>query len=238
MSNVVYIGKDLEAMSFALNYHRWIFEEMRPFLGRHIVEVGAGTGSFSELLAAHRPSSLSLIEPSGMYEQLIKNTATWKTDADIVCYKHVFTEIAAELERSRAPDSILYVNVLEHISDDQAELTAMYRTLRKGGRILIFVPALPRLYGAFDRRVGHFRRYTKADLENKCLTAGFKLLKSRYFDFAGVVLWWVKYQLLQSDSLESGAVRLYDKFVVPVTKTLESMIMPPIGKNVLVIAEK
>jgi hypothetical protein len=124
------------------------------------------------------------------------------------------------------------------VLDDTGELEAMYRTLDPGGRIFLFVPALPCLYGPLDRRVGHFRRYTRAGLEAKCRTAGFRILRSRYFDFIGLVPWWLKYRLLRSDSLESGAVRLYDSLVVPLSKIIERTLPPPLGENILLIAEK
>lgn len=236
--SVVYIGKDLEAMSFAVNYHRWILQEFRPFLGKRIVEVGAGTGSFSELLLEHEPHSLSLVEPSKMYEFLTVNISQMKTQAEVKTYQSVFTNVAKSIKENQKPDSIIYVNVLEHVEDDEEELAAMHNTLSANGRIFIFVPALPWLYGNFDKQVGHHRRYTKNEIETKCQSAGFRLLKSFYFDFAGVAPWWIKYRLLKSDSLESGAIKLYDKFVVPLTKTFESIITPPLGKNLLLIAEK
>lgn len=235
---VVYIGKDLEAMSFAVNYHRWILEEFRPFLGKRIVEVGAGTGLFSQLLLEHELQSLSLIEPSKMYEYLSSNVAQVKTNTLVKTYQTIFTDIAKTIKENQKPDSIIYVNVLEHIEDDENELAAMRDTLSSSGKIFIFVPALPWLYGNFDKSVGHFRRYTKTELDTKCKTAGFNLLKSFYFDFAGVVPWWIKYRLLKSDSLDSGAIKLYDKLIVPITKTFESIITPPLGKNLLLIGEK
>jgi SAM-dependent methyltransferase len=236
---VVYIGKDLEAMSFAVNYHRWILEEFRPHLGQRVVEVGAGTGSFSELLLEHKPQSLSLIEPSQrMYKYLTANVARIKTEAEVNTYNAVFTDVAQKIRLDQRPDSIIYVNVLEHVENDRAELAAMRDTLDDKGRIFIFVPALRWLYGAFDKQVGHYRRYAKDELETKCKDSGFKLIKSCYFDFAGVAPWWIKYRLLKSDSLESGAIRFYDKLVVPITKTFESVITPPLGKNILLIGEK
>lgn len=236
--SVDYIGKDLEAMSFAVNYHRWILREFRPFLGKHIVEVGAGTGSFSELLLEHEPHSISLVEPSQMYEYLAANVERMETKTDVKTYQSVFTKVADKIKAHQEPDSIIYVNVLEHVEDDEEELAAMHRTLSSNGRVFIFVPALPWLYGNFDKQVGHHRRYTKNELETKCERAGFKLIKSFYFDFAGVAPWWIKYRLMKSDNLEGGAIKIYDKLVVPITKTFESFITPPLGKNLLLIAEK
>jgi SAM-dependent methyltransferase len=235
---VVYVGKDLEAMSFAVNYHNWILDEFRPFLGKNIVEVGSGTGSFSELLLREKPEILSLIEPSEMFDNLKQNISQFETATETNFHHAIFAEVCEAISEAKKPDSIIYVNVLEHIEDDAGELEMIYQTLDEGGRCFIFVPALMSLYGEFDRKIGHFRRYTKNDLEEKCAAAGFKILKSKYFDFAGIFPWYVKYKLLKSDSLESGAVTIYDKLVVPVIKKFETYLNHPTGKNILLIAEK
>ncbi|MDQ3129211.1 MAG: class I SAM-dependent methyltransferase [Acidobacteriota bacterium] len=235
---VVYIGKDLEAMSFAVNYHNWILDEFRPFLGANIVEVGSGTGSFSELLLREKPETLNMVEPSEMFVYLKQNISQLKAETETHFYQAVFAQVCDEIAARKKPDSIIYVNVLEHIEDDSAELKMIYETLKPGGRCFIFVPALMSLYGEFDRKIGHFRRYTKIETEEKCAAAGFKILKSKYFDFAGIFPWYVKYKLLKSDSLESGAVTAYDKFAVPLISRFESFFNFPVGKNVLLIAEK
>ena len=233
---VVYVGKDLEAMSFAVNYHRWILEEFRPFLGRHLVEVGAGTGSFSEMLLDERPETLALIEPSEMFEFLRQNIAQFETAARVEYYRTIFTNAAESLRP--VPDTILYVNVLEHIEDDRGELAKVYETLAPGGYCLVFVPALQALYGPFDEKIGHFRRYTKSEVADKARDAGFRVEKLKYFDFVGIFPWFVKYKLLKSDSLAPGAVDAYDKYAVPVTKRFERLLPLPVGKNILAVLEK
>jgi len=231
-----YAGKDLEAMSFAVNYHRWILSIFEPYLGARVVEVGAGTGSFSELLLERRLESLSLVEPSkAMYQQLCERVAE---SQNVTTYNDVFENVAEEIRLAERPDSIIYVNVLEHIADDVHELSVINKTLDAGGRIFIFVPALRWLHGSYDRQINHFRRYTRTELEKKCVAAGFKVIESRYFDLFGVLPWWVKYKVLQSNSMEPGAVRFYDQRVVPIAKVLESTLSPPLGKNVLLIGEK
>jgi SAM-dependent methyltransferase len=231
-----YAGKDLEAMSFAVNYHRWILSVFEPYLGARVVEVGAGTGSFSELLLERRLESLSLVEPStAMYQQLCERVAESR---NVTTYNDVFEDVAEQIRLAERPDSIIYVNVLEHIADDVHELSVINKTLDAGGRIFIFVPALRWLHGSYDRQINHFRRYTRTELEKKCVAAGFKVIASRYFDLFGVLPWWVKYKVLQSNNMEPGAVRFYDQRVVPIAKVLESTLSPPLGKNVLLIGEK
>ena len=239
VAQISYEGTDLESMSFALNYHRWILELFAPYMGSRLVEVGAGTGSFSELILERKPESLTLVEPSReMFAILDRRAREWAAAADVETRNDVFAAVAEEVASRRRPDSVIYVNVLEHVPDDEGELRAVHRALAPGGRVFIFVPAFRWLYGGFDRRVAHVRRYTRPELEGKCAAAGFHVLKSVYFDLAGVAPWWVKYRLLKSDSMEPGLVKLYDRCVVPLIKVAERVVPPPLGKNVLLVAEK
>jgi SAM-dependent methyltransferase len=234
----VYIGKDLEAMSFAVNYHRWILGEFRPYIGKHVVEVGAGTGSFSRLLLGESPETLALVEPSGMFKQLERNISAIETPTEVTLHHTIFRSAADEIAAGGRPDTVIYINVLEHIEDDLGELQAIHRTLAVGGHCLIFVPALQSLYGNFDREVGHFRRYAKKEIEEKCRSAGFTIVRSRYFDFAGMIPWFVKYRILRASGLSSSAVTLYDRLAVPFVKRFESIIPVPLGKNVLMVLRK
>lgn len=236
---VIYEGRDLEAMSFARNYHRWILKIFEPYLGTRLVEVGAGAGSFSELLLERPLESLSLVEPSSnIYRLLTKHIETFPSEVRITSFNALFRDVADSIKAEQRPDSILYVNVMEHIADDVGELRAIYETLGEGGRVFIFVPALRWLYSNFDKLVDHQRRYTKPELEDKCEAAGFRVIRSNYFDIAGIFTWLVKYRLLRSESMEPAAVELYDRLVVPLSRLAESLITPPTGKNVILIAEK
>lgn len=230
-----YFGRDLEAMHFADRYHRWIFDLMRPRLGRRIIEVGAGQGSFSEMLLDVEPEALVLIEPSQMFERLVANPNLREFHRRIQFRNEIFPAVAAELKRDFRPDSIVYVNVLEHIEDDLAELECAANTLTESGRIFVFVPAIPLLQSRFDRRLGHFRRYTRGDLLQKMNTAGFEVEEIRWFDSLGVFPWLIKYRLLGSETMEAAAVAAYDRFVVPTLKKIETSIQIPIGKNLFAI---
>lgn len=235
--SAVYPGKDLEAMSFAVRYYRWLFEELRPFIGQRIVEVGAGTGSFSAMLLETEPEILSLVEPSEMFYELVKVTGDG-TGTDVHHHQSIFEDVADQIKADTSPDTIVYVNVLEHIEDDVGELALIYKMLEPGGRCLIFVPAVPALFSEFDRSIGHFRRYAKRDLEQKVRDVGFIVARSKNFDAAGVLPWFVKYRLLRSLTLNERLVSSYDKLIVPIASRLEPRVPVPIGKNVLLVAEK
>ena len=235
---VEYVGKDLEAMDFAERYHRWIVDLMRPHLGADVVEVGAGTGSFSRLLLEEGPRRLTLVEPSEMFDSLRANLAGSANGARLTFFRDVFAGVAAQIRNEGPPDSVIYVNVLEHVEDDETELVMVHETLAEHGRVLIFVPALRFLYSEFDKQIGHHRRYGMRDLTRKCEAAGFRVLDARWFDLAGVAPWLIKYRIMRSRSMESGMVQTYDRIAVPVIKRLERLVRPPVGKNILMIARK
>jgi len=238
MSSIEYVGKDLEAMHFAVAYHRWILGLMIPYLGRRIVEVGAGSGSFSEMLCELDTESLVLIEPSEMFNELQKRINGNHQTSTIRFFNNVFSEVAGQIGQTDPPDSILYINVLEHIQDDIAELSSARATLQTGGRIFIFVPALSLLFSDFDRSIGHFRRYGRPELKRKVESAGFEILDLRWFDMPGIIPWLIKYRVMGSRTMEPFGVRAYDRLVVPLIRPLEGLVRPPVGKNLFLIAKK
>ena len=236
---LAYAGRDLESMSLARNYHRWILDLFAPHLGCRLVEVGAGTGSFSELLLARAPESLTLVEPSAaMHRLLAARVGALPTKARVRIFNDTFAGVAPRLAAGERPDSIIYVNVLEHVREDEAELRLVADALAPGGRLFVFVPAFRWLYGSFDRQVGHYRRYTRGELAAKCERAGLRVVRSVYFDAAGALSWWLKYRVLRSERIEPAAVTFYDRLCVPVLRRVEAVVPPPVGKNVLLVAEK
>jgi len=229
-----YEGRDLEAMSFAPNYHEWILDHFAPFVGNHLTEVGAGTGTFSEIVLNRFKKPLTMIEPSkSMFKQLeqrLCNHPLWNASKSIQGFTFEQTTIPKT-------DTFFYVNVMEHIENDVDELKWMYNNLENGGHVCLFSPAMPFLFGNHDERVGHFRRYTKKELISKTEHAGFKVQKAIYFDLPGVPLWWINFVLLKS-AMKPGAVHLYDTLIVPILRKLEPNALLPFGKNVLVIGKK
>jgi SAM-dependent methyltransferase len=226
-----YFGKDLEAMTFAKNYHQWVLAEFFPYLGCNVAEVGAGSGNFSTLLLKTNISRLTAFEPSpNMYPRLLE---TLSRDKRAQAVNGFF----GRAHPGEYFDSVLYVNVLEHIEDDAAELANVYDALHPGGHLLIFVPALPWLFSEFERQAGHFRRYRKKNLVELAQQSGYAIIKARHFDITGIIPWYINFVLLKNE-FTSGSVSLYDRMVVPVMRVVEGLIPPPIGKNILMVAKK
>jgi 2-polyprenyl-3-methyl-5-hydroxy-6-metoxy-1,4-benzoquinol methylase len=226
-----YPGKELEAMSSAVNYHRWIIDEFAPYLEGEVAEVGAGIGTMSQLILAEPLRQLHAFEPSSnMFPRLAEGL---RGQSRAVAVNDFFGAKQAGM----GFDTILYINVLEHVGDDRAELAHAWQALKPGGHLLVFVPALQWLYSDFDKEVGHFRRYRRAAMVKNAQAAGFAIVKARYFDAAGVLPWYINFVLLRR-SMGGGSVSLYDKVAVPASRFLESIISPPIGKNILMVARK
>jgi SAM-dependent methyltransferase len=163
-SVTTYDGKDLEVLADMPNYHSWIMSWFGPYIRGQFLEYGAGTGTFSQFL---RPlaQSLTLIEPSVPVLRKRSSVAIAATTLE----EHV------QRTGTGTVDTVILVNVLEHIEDDIGALAELSRIVTPGGSILIFVPALALLMSKLDGLLGHFRRYHSVELRQKLRGAGLRL---------------------------------------------------------------
>ncbi len=228
-----YEGRDLEAMSFAKNYYRWLEGFFAPYFRGRGIEVGAGSGNFTEMLLTHDFESLVAIEPSAAMYTLLEER--FSMNPKVTTHNKMLSEIYSEMPNSF--ETVVYINVLEHIENDTQELAYANQILKKNGHLCIFVPALPWLYSAFDARVGHYRRYYKKDLERLLDSNGFEIVHSSYFDIAGILPWLIFFTI-GGLTLSSGKTKAYDRYVVPLVSRIEAYIPIPIGKNIIVVARK
>jgi len=232
-----YSGGDLEAMMLAAKYYRWIHDTVKPYIGKNVVEVGAGVGSFSKLIMESTPDTMTLIEPAkSMHDKLATNITTTKK-TKVVTHNDYLSALEAKFKKDK-PDTFVYINVFEHIEDDEAELARIARLVKKGGHVIIFVPALQALYSDFDKSIGHYRRYSKKSLAELCAKVGLEPVKTRYMDMPGMLPWWISFVLLKRTTLVPFLVNTYDNLCVPVIRLIENTIEAPVGKNVLLVAKK
>lgn len=232
-NRIHYYGRDLEAMSFAKNYYTWLIDEVSSFLGDYVAEIGAGQGNFSAFLLNTGIKRLIAFEPSENIFPALQRRFQ-KEDRIQVANTYIgdYSVSAAE-----PFDTAIYINVLEHIADDAKELALIHSCLKTRGHVIILVPALSILYSAYDKRLGHYRRYNRRELTDKATAAGFTVVEAKYLDFLGVIPWYLAFTVLGL-SLAGGSVALYDRLCIPIVKRIESMLRMPFGKNLLVIAQK
>ncbi len=228
-----YAGEELAALQEARNYYQWILGIFSPFLSRRVIEVGAGVGTFSEGLLRQGPvRELTLIEPSEKLFAALHQRFTG--DARVKLVRGYLNEGIP----SNSADSIVLVNVLEHIPDDTQVLHQAHRILSTDGTLLIFVPALRELFGSLDRTFGHLRRYTSASLAGALENAGFRLACLRHFNFPGVFTWFVAGKVLRRKRIRPFDVRMYDRWIVPWARWLELHWKPPLGQSLIAVGQK
>lgn len=216
----------------AANYRRYEFDLIAPYCGHRLLEVGAGLGDFAAqfndlehlVLADGDPLCLAALRRRFADRAEVEVVATDLSDAD------------RPLSLVDPVDTVLGINVLEHIEDDERALRTLARLLVPGGRIVCWVPGYPALYGDFDRSVGHFRRYTPASARAVAERAGLTVELSRPVNLLGGIAWWAAVRLGRQGDPSPRLVECYDRYVVPATRAIESRIRVPFGQSVLLVA--
>ncbi len=222
---------EFAALQQAHNYRKALLAEFFAYLRGNILEVGAGIGQFSptirELPGVTR---LLSVEPDPKFLPRLRKAVPEDT---------IVPGTARDVPPGVAWDAIITINVLEHIQHDEPEL-ALYRELldKTSGHLCLFVPASPEIYAPIDKDFGHFRRYTKGELETKVTKAGFEIVSLRYYNWLGYFAWWFGFRCLRQRSFARWAVRLYDQAAFPMVHWMETHLgAPPFGQSLLLIAK-
>jgi SAM-dependent methyltransferase len=230
------MGEVLEYLESASNYRDWIFGAGASNLGRRVLEVGAGTGTMTACLS-ERDFVLALEIEAGFADALRRRLGHW-TNLEVAEGSATDGELLQRVAGGRI-DSAMSFNVLEHIEDDVGVLRNVFNCLPSGGRFVCFVPAMPILFGAMDEALGHFRRYTRRELTRKAGEAGFRVVSIHYLNAVGCFLWFINGRILRSTGEGRDlALVTFDRFVVPLIRTLEARVKPPFGQSLLLVAEK
>jgi SAM-dependent methyltransferase len=217
---------NLETMEQAERYNRFLLGLVLPQArGKRALDFGAGSGTFARRLAAEGVD-VTCVEPDTQLRAQLHRDGLRN-------YGQI-EALAAE-----SFDLVYSFNVLEHIEDDLAALAELRRVLKPGGRLVLYVPAFMVLYSAMDRRVGHRRRYRKAALAQLTVRAGFTVDEVRYADSLGFLAA-LAFRALGpgSGELNPRAVRLYDRWVFPLSRALDLGLGALAGRNVILRAHR
>ncbi len=222
-------------MAKAVNYQRWQFQVIAPHIKGRVLEIGGGIGNFTPGLAASASHVVSIEPNAYCHAQLIEKT---RSLASVTVHNITAEALEQKLTAAEKFDSAVCMNVLEHIRDDEAAVGAFARLLKPGGSLAILVPAGPWLFGELDRRLGHFRRYSKSTARAVVEKAGLRVTALRYFNFIGLWGWWWNARVAKAATQNDGQIHLFDNYIVPWQSRLESILPPPLGQSVLVVAQK
>ena len=225
-------GRNLEDSSgqHQQRYRAYQFELIARHCGPSVLEVGAGLGEFASQFTGLRRLVVTDVDPACVAHMRHRFANRPEVEARQL-------DLAGALHGTGPPVStVVAVNVLEHIEQDSATLRSLAQLVEPGGNIVLWVPAYMQLYGDFDRRVGHVRRYTPATLRAAIGAAGLRPDVVRPVNLLGAIAWWLMVRRGGVGSPRPGLLRVYDRTVVPVTRALESRATPPFGQSVLAVA--
>lgn len=217
----------------ATAYNRWIVKQVQPFVGRRILEAGAGIGNLSTLfLSAER---LVLADHNHQYCEMLRYRFDGRENVRV---DHVDLSQPASYQawKDERLDTVFCCNVLEHLPNDLDVLRCFYETLQEGGHCIIIVPAGPRLFGEIDRAVGHYRRYTREELIHKMQAAGFDVVYTHQFNRLGTLAWYWTSCVLRRRHLSPAAMRWFER-ILPLVKVLDH-VLPWGGMSLIAVGRR
>ena len=191
---------------------------------------GAGRGTYSTYFADH--GHLTALEPSEAQSVALRERLKDYPNAVV---------ITAQLNGTAAPgsyDTVVLLNVLEHIPDDHQALRDIYESLAPGGKMVLWVPAFEALYGKFDQRIGHYRRYRRNELQALVHNVGFQQVTAKYTNMPGFFAWWLIVRVLGRSPTAGRLTAINDRYFIPVIRRVERVVRPPIGQSLMVVAQR
>jgi len=234
MSDLTYVGQELDIFAHASRWKRYWSSCVQPFLAGDVLEVGAGIGANTPLLAPHTASSWLCLEP----DATLAERAAAALAADPITSKcEVVVGTTQSLRQVPRFDVLLYIDVLEHIERDKEELARAASLLRKGGRIIVLSPAHQWLFTAFDQSIGHFRRYDRPSLM-ACGPKSCALSRLWYLDSVGMLASCGNRLLLHQAMPQLRQILFWDRCLIPLSTLLDGLLFHRAGKSILAVWTK
>jgi len=223
-----YPGAELDSFDKASIWRKYVFWNIKDFIKGLTLEVGAGIGSFtSNYKSLATKITLSEVDADNLdfiKKKFKKDNFNFTSDYT----KNISTNF----------DTIMYLNVLEHIKEDDTEILDAFEKLNPNGCLIILVPAHNKLYSKFDKAVGHFKRYDINFFKNIKLQKS-KLVKLCYLDSAGYFLYYLNKVFFKEEVYPSKIkILIWDKVFTPLTFFLDKILMYKFGKNILYVVKK
>jgi SAM-dependent methyltransferase len=223
--------RTLEIVSEAPRYNAWMYETIAPWIGRRVLEVGSGIGNMSEQLLRGNPEHLVLTDIDPWYRERLRESFA-QPEVRVEGLELPDPSAAARFAADRV-DTVVALNVVEHIEHDVEAVRSMANMLAPGGRVVILVPALQAIYGEMDRELGHFRRYSKATLTRVMTSAGLRVERLIWFSRFSVAGWWFNGRVRKQRFIPLRQIKILNS-LVPVLR-MERFLPLPFGLSLIAV---
>ena len=234
VASYTYVGSELPLFARAVNWKSYWRSHVERWLGDNVLEVGAGIGGTTELLCRRGHRRWVCLEPDAALAGELEAKAR---AGDLPACCEVKVGLVADLPADEKFDSILYIDVLEHIEHDAAELERAARHLNTGGVLIVLSPAHPWLMSEFDHAIGHYRRYTRRMLHD-VMPPGLERVKLIYLDAVGSVASALNRLVLRSPRPTAAQIQTWDQVMVRASRWIDPVFGYRIGKSVIGIYRK
>jgi protein-L-isoaspartate O-methyltransferase len=222
-----YVGRELDVFALAINWKSYLAAQIRPFLGRDVLEVGAGIGATMQALCSSEQKTWTGVEPDDALAAVARKAVAPTGVAFEL--RHGTIGVVSPQERF---DSVIYVDVLEHIEADAAELQASTRHLHAGGHLIVLSPAHQWLFSPFDQAIGHVRRYSAGTLE-AVRPSNLRRIRLRYLDCVGMCASLANRLMLKQQMPTNGQIQFWDRRMVPISRIADPLLGFTLGKSIL-----
>jgi SAM-dependent methyltransferase len=233
MSQFTYVGTELELFAEAKNWKNYLRVLLRRYIKGDVLEVGAGIGSNTRLLCRSQYHKWICLEPDPQLFQVLESSIA--SNGIVDCYARNGT--LDSLNDEQLFDAILYLDVLEHIDRDREEAIKVSQHLKPDGNLIIVAPAHQWLFTPFDAAIGHYRRYNKQTLK-AVLPDDIEIVRLNYLDCVGLLASLGNKLVLKQSQPTLKQIKLWDRFMVPISKRLDPAIGYSFGKSVLLVGRK
>jgi len=227
----------LNVLAAADSFNQWMFDTIRPFIKGRVFEAGSGIGNISHLLLnLGNPVTLSDFSPG--YRKLLQEKFSG--------HPHLGGVLDMDLEdksfdekfgdRYDTFDTVIALNVIEHVKEDGLAVANCKKLLKQGGRLIVLVPAYQLLYNRFDKELGHHRRYSKKEMQ-RLISPHLSIVQCRYFNLAGILGWFISGTILKNKTIPSSQMNLFNA-LTPAFKLVDKIVFHQLGLSVWSVAEK
>lgn len=229
-----YTGNELENFAIAVNWKAYWSSQIEPYLGQDILELGAGIGATAKALNHRSYRSWLGLEPDNTMCEVIESQLH---QGNLPATYQIRHGTSTSLNANERFDTVLYIDVLEHIEQDREELERVSHHLVDGGHIVIVAPAHNFLFTDFDKKIGHHRRYDKS-LLRAIVPAGAHIREMRYLDSVGMLASLANRLILKSDTPNRAQIKLWDSVMVRASRWIDPLTFHQIGKSIVCVLQK